>query len=64
LKPESKKQKNKGNHKIDSVLEKTFPLEKIEKPGLLRRFLDWIARGAGKSNMGKEILPPCATWKK
>ncbi|MGB5747209.1 MAG: hypothetical protein WBM69_09525 [Desulfobacterales bacterium] len=57
MKPESKKQKNTGNHKIDSVLKKPFPLEKIEKPGLLKRFLDWIARGADKSNMGKASCP-------
>jgi len=49
--------KTTGNHKIDSVLKKPFPLEKIKKPGLLKRFLGWIARGADKSNMGKASCP-------
>jgi hypothetical protein len=31
--------------------------KKIEKPGLLKRFLDWIARGADKSSMGKASCP-------
>jgi hypothetical protein len=57
LKLESKKQKNTGNHKIDSVLKKPFSLEKIEKPGLLKRFLDWIAKGAEKSKLGKASCP-------
>ena len=57
MKPENKNQKNTVNHKIDSVLKKPFPLEKIEKPGLFKRFLDWIARGADKSNMGKASGP-------
>jgi hypothetical protein len=57
LKPENQNQKNTGNHKIDSVLKNPFALEKIEKPGLLKRFLDWIAKGADKSNMGKASCP-------
>jgi len=36
---------------------KTFLQEKIEKSGLLKRFLDWIAKGADKSNMGKASCP-------
>jgi len=31
--------------------------EKLTKPGLLKRFLDWIAKGADKSNMGKASCP-------
>jgi hypothetical protein len=57
LKTENKNQKNTGNHKIESVLKKPFPLEKIERPGLLKRFLGWIAKGADKLNMGKALCP-------
>ena len=57
MKPENKNQKNTVNHKIDSVVKKPFPLAKIDKPGLLKRFLDWIAKGADKSNMGKASCP-------
>ena len=60
LKPENKNQNNTGNHRIGSVLKKPFPLAKIEKPGLLKRFLDWIAKGADKSNM---IKASCPTWR-
>jgi len=42
---------------IGSVLNKPFLLEKIEEPGLLKRFLDWIAKGADKSNVGKASCP-------
>jgi hypothetical protein len=57
LKPENKNQNNTGNHRIGSVLKIPSPLEKIEKPGLLKRFLGWIAEGADKSNMGKASCP-------
>ncbi len=45
------------NHKIISVSKKTFPQKKHENPGLLKRFLNWIAKGADKSNMGKASCP-------
>ncbi len=35
----------------------TIPPEKLKKPGLLKRFLNWIAKGADKSNMGKASCP-------
>ena len=40
-----------------SPYQKTIPPEKLEKPGLLKRFLNWIAKGADKSNMGKASCP-------
>ena len=57
LKPENKNKNNAGNHRNGSVFTKPLPLEKMEKPGLLKRFLDWIAKGADKSNMGKASCP-------
>jgi hypothetical protein len=36
---------------------KSFPPEKPEKSGLLKRLLCWIAKGADKSNMGKASGP-------
>jgi len=41
-----------------SRYQKSIPPEKLVKPGLLRRFLNWIAKAADKSNMGKA---PCPT---
>jgi hypothetical protein len=45
--------------KITSVTQskKSFSPEKPEKPGLLKRLLCWIAKGADKSNMGKASCP-------
>jgi hypothetical protein len=57
LKPENRNQKKARNHRIISVSKKTFPQEKHENLGLLKRFLDWIANGANKSNMGKASCP-------
>jgi len=45
------------NHSFASASKKRFPPEKREKPGLLKRFLHWIAKGADKSNMGKASCP-------
>jgi len=57
LEPENKNQNDAKKHNFVSVSKKTFPPEKLEKPGMLKRFLDWIARGADKSNMGKASCP-------
>ena len=40
-----------------SQYQKSIQPEKLEKPGLLKRFLNWIAKGADKSNMGKASCP-------
>jgi hypothetical protein len=57
LKPENKNQNKARSHRIISVSKKTFPQEKHENPGLLKRFLDWIAKGVDKSNVGKASCP-------
>ena len=45
------------DHRVISVSKKTSSQKKQEIPGLLKRFLDWIAKGADKSNMGKTSCP-------
>ena len=35
----------------------TFSQKQLEKFGLLRRFLDWIARGVEESHRGKTSCP-------
>ena len=45
-------------HNPGPVSEKTFLQEKLEKSGPLKRFLDWIAKGAKKSNVTGR---PCPT---
>jgi hypothetical protein len=45
------------NLRIGSISKKMFPPKKREGPGMLKRFLDWIAKGADKSNMGKASCP-------
>ncbi len=40
-----------------SQYQKSIPPEKLTKPGLLKRFLGWIAKGADKSNVGKASCP-------
>ena len=55
--PETKNRNNTKNHNIVSVFKKTFSQEKLEKSGLLKRFLDWIAKGAGESKIGGTSCP-------
>jgi hypothetical protein len=50
------KSKQQGNIPV-SQYQKSIPEKKLTKPGLLKRFLDWIAKGADKSNMGKASCP-------
>jgi hypothetical protein len=57
MKPANKNQNKARNHRIISASKKTFFQEKHENPGLLRRFLNWITKGADKSNMGKASCP-------
>ncbi|MBW2117640.1 MAG: hypothetical protein JRF53_01875 [Deltaproteobacteria bacterium] len=35
----------------------TFSQEQPEKSGLLKRFLDWLIRGANEANMGGGSCP-------
>jgi len=46
---ETKKRNKTKSHNIVSLSEKTFSQKEPEKFGLLKRFLDWIARGADES---------------
>ena len=46
-----------GKTKVRKLISGASILEKIEKLGLLRRFLDWIAKGAEKSKLGKASCP-------
>jgi SAM-dependent methyltransferase len=47
--------KEQKDHSIVSVA--TSSREKLENPGLLQRFLNWIARGAEESHMGRTSCP-------
>ena len=38
-------------------IEKGFSQKDFEKIGLLKRFLDWIAKGTKKSNIGGKSCP-------
>jgi len=55
--PETKNRNSKKVHNVISVSEPTYSQKKPKKPGLLRRLLDWIARGAAESHMGKTSCP-------
>ena len=57
MEPESKNRNNTKNHSIVSVSKKTFSQEKSEKSRLLKRFLNWIARGTDESHIGKTSCP-------
>jgi hypothetical protein len=54
---EARKQKSKQGRITVTQSKKSFHPEKLKKPGLLKRFLYWIAKGADKSNMGKASSP-------
>lgn len=45
------------DHNTASVTKQTFSEAKSEKPGFLKRFLDWIAKGAKDANMGAQSCP-------
>jgi hypothetical protein len=45
------------NHRTVSVTKQTFSKAMPEKPGFLKRFLDWIAKGAKEANMGAQSCP-------
>ncbi len=55
--PEIKNRNNTKVHNVVSVSKTIYSQKKPEKPGLLRRLLDWIARGAAESHMGKTSCP-------
>jgi hypothetical protein len=45
------------DHNTLPVTKQTFSQAKPEKFGLLKRFLDWIAKGAKDANMGAQSCP-------
>lgn len=55
--PGSKNRNNTKNHSIVSPSKKTFSEEKFEKIGLVKRFLEWIAKGADESHIGRTSCP-------
>ncbi len=55
--PETKNRNSKKVHNTISVSEATYSQKKPEKPGFFRRLLDWIARGAAESHVGKTSCP-------
>jgi hypothetical protein len=55
--PEIKNRNNTKVHNVVSVSKTIYSQKKHKKSGLLKRFLDWIARGAAESHMGKSSCP-------
>ncbi len=55
--PETKNRNNTKVHNVVSVSKTIHSQKKPEKSGLLKRLLDWIARGADESHMGKTSCP-------
>ncbi len=51
------KTKNGKNHFAVAVSEKAVSQNEPERPGLLKRFLDWLIRGAAKSNLNGTSCP-------
>lgn len=57
MKSETKNGNNRKNHFTVAVSEKAPSQNEPEKPGLLKRFLDWIVRGAAKSHFNGTSCP-------
>jgi len=58
MEPETKNRNNIGRHRIVSFTKRDSSQKRLKKIRLLKRFLDWIARGTEKSETGK---PFCLT---
>jgi len=54
---ETKNRNNTKVHNVVSVSKTIYSQKKPKKSGLFRRLLDWIARGAAESHMGKTSCP-------
>ena len=48
---------NTGDYRIVSVTKRDSSQKGPKKIGLLKRFLDWIARGAERTDTGKTSCP-------
>jgi len=57
MKPKAKHPEEKANPRFYEVAETTYPQKRPENQGLFGRFLDWIARGADKSDIGGRACP-------
>jgi hypothetical protein len=57
MKSETKNGNNRKNHFTVAVSEKALSEKEPEKPGFLKRFLDWIAKGAKETNLGGTSCP-------
>jgi len=57
MKPESKNGNDAENHNFVSVSKGASSQKGPEKIGLLKRFFDWIAKGADKSHRGRASCP-------
>jgi hypothetical protein len=49
--------KDRMNHIVDSGSKKTSSQGTLRKKGLLKKFLDWIAKGAKESHLGIRSCP-------
>jgi len=57
MKPKKKHRDKKISDSTGPVSITDFSQKQNKNLGLLKRFLDWIARGAAKSHMGKTSCP-------
>jgi len=51
MKSETKNGNNRKNHFIVAVSENARSEKEPEKPGFLKRFLEWLIRGVAKSHL-------------
>ena len=57
MKSETKNENNRKNHFTVAVSENVLSDKKPEKTGVLKRFLDWLIRGAAKSHLNGTSCP-------
>jgi hypothetical protein len=57
MKPKRKYRDKKTGHNTGPVSITAFSQKQTKNLGFLKRFLDWIARGAAESHMGKTSCP-------
>jgi hypothetical protein len=57
MNPKRKFRDKKTGHNAGSVSITSFSQKQTKNLGFLKRFLDWIARGADKSNIGETSCP-------
>jgi hypothetical protein len=57
MKPKRKYRDKKTGHNAGPVSITAFSQKQTKNLGFFKRFLDWIARGAAESHMGKTSCP-------